>query len=93
MSLDAIKFDAVRVYYRKERRALVREIIVQQYVGDSMKTYIHSYIDKAIPEKDQAAFLTNVMEDLEQMDYIRIVAFGVTAVELDDWMKKYRSKG
>jgi hypothetical protein len=52
-----------------------------------MKAYIDSYIDRIIPEKDQKAFLKNVMEDLEQMDQSCIVAFGVTPMELEEWMK------
>jgi hypothetical protein len=92
MSLDAVKFDVIRVWYRKERRKLIGEIILHRYVGQPMKAYIDSYIERVIPEKDQKAFLKNVMEDLEYMDPCRIVGLGVTEIELEEWMKKYRSQ-
>ena len=91
-TVNAVYFDEIRVRYRKERRKLVGGIILHRYVGQQMKAYIDSYIDRIIPEKGQEAFLKNVMEDLEQMDQCRIVGLGVTPEQLDAWMKKYRLK-
>jgi hypothetical protein len=91
-TVKAIGFDEIRVRYRKERRELIREIILHGYVGGRMKVYIDSYIDRIIPEKNQEAVLTDVMEDLQYMDQSRIAGLGITATELDDWMKKYSSQ-
>ena len=56
-----------------------------------MKAYIDSY-SKRISVKEREAFLTDVMEDLQQMDQSRIVGLGITAMELDDWIKKSHSQ-
>jgi prophage maintenance system killer protein len=90
-TIKSIGFDAVRVRYRKERRELIRAIIVDKRVGGRMKIYIDSYI-RSIPVKDQEAFLADVMEDLQQIDPVRIVGLGITPVELDDWLKIPRNR-
>jgi hypothetical protein len=90
-TVKAIGFDEVRVRYRQERRALLRELILSNLGGARMKMYIDSYIDRMIPVKDQDAFLTDTMEDLSEMDQNRIVGLGITVKELDDWMKRKHS--
>lgn len=90
-TIKAIGFDEIRVRYRQERRALIREIILGKLVEGRLKMHIDSHIDKMIPEKDRNAFLKDVMEDLQEMDQSRIVGLGITAKELEDWLKIYRS--
>jgi hypothetical protein len=88
-TVKAIGFDEIRVRYRKERRELLRDIIIDRKVGGRMKMYMDSYSSRMIPEKDQTAFLKDVMEDLQEMDQSRIIGLGITPVELKAWMKRY----
>ena len=90
-TVKAIGFDEIRVRYRKERRALIRDIILDKLSRDHVKMYIDSYADRMIPEKDQSAFFTDVEEDLQQMDQSRMVGLGITSAELEAWLKIYRS--
>ncbi len=89
-TVKAIGFDEVRVRYRKERRILLREIILRALIGVKMKVYVNSYM-RRIPNKDRRAFFTDVMEDLQEMDQSRIVGLGITSVELEVWLKRYHS--
>jgi hypothetical protein len=91
-TVKATGFDEIRVRYRQERRALIRDIILDKLVGGRLKMYIDSHIDRMIPEKDQTAFLKDVMEDLQEMDQSRIVGLGITTKELEEWLKIYRSE-
>jgi len=91
-TVKAIGFDEIRVRYRQERRALIRDIILDKLVGGRLKMYIDSHIDRMIPEKDQTAVLKDVMEDLQEMDHSRIVGLGITTKELEEWLKIYRSE-
>lgn len=91
-TVKATGFDEIRVRYRQERRAFIRDIILDKLVGGRLKMYIDSHIDRMIPEKDQTAFLKDVMEDLQEMDQSRIVGLGITTKELEEWLKIYRSE-
>lgn len=86
-TVKAIGFDEIRVRYRIQRRAIIREVILQKLVGDPMKTYILSKTKKEIPIDKQDAFLEDVMEDFEQMDQSRIAGLGITPKQLDLWIK------
>ena len=57
-----------------------------------MKMYIDSYVERIVPANDQRAFLTDVMEDLQQIDHSRIAGLGITAKELEDWLKRQHSQ-
>ena len=89
-TVKTIGFDEVRVRYRQQRRSLVRDVVLNNLVGDSMKEYVSSQASKLAPPKDESAFLADVLEDLEEMDLGRTIGLGISPDQLDDWVKKYR---
>jgi len=91
-TVKAIGFDEIRVRYRQDRRELIRDIILGKLMGDRMKIFIDAYMERKIPKKHQGAFLTDVMEDLNEMEPSRIVGLGITSAELENWLKVFRSK-
>jgi fido (protein-threonine AMPylation protein) len=84
-TVKAIGFDEVRVRYRAQRRAVLREIMVRHLHGDSLKTYLASQAVELVAEKDRSDFIQDVEEDLEQMDESRILGLGITLAEFKNW--------
>ena len=84
-TVKAIGFDEVRVRYRQQRRALVRDIITHCLTGTAMKEYIFAHTAKLVPKKDHEAFDADVFEDLEGMDQSSISGLGITLAQLDNW--------
>ena len=82
--------DEIRVRYRRHRREIIRNIILDKLVGDRMRMYLDSQTDLLIPKKDQAAFWEDVMEDLHEMDQNRVIGTDITPKELERWLKMYR---
>ncbi|MBA2367741.1 MAG: Fic family protein [Candidatus Protochlamydia sp.] len=68
-------FDEVRVRYRQQRRAIIREIILNLYRGSNLKDYISEQSIKWIKEEDRTSFLEDVMEDLREIDLSRIAGW------------------
>jgi fido (protein-threonine AMPylation protein) len=91
-SVQAVGFDEIRVRYRAERRALVRDVIISLHIGGVMKRYVLSRVKKLVPEDYQSSFFEDVMEDLEVLDENRIAGLGVTPAQLKLWIEK-RKKG
>ncbi|MDP1614423.1 MAG: Fic family protein [Methylococcales bacterium] len=88
-TIKALGFDEVRVRYRTQRRDMIREIILQKPPIESLKQYVFSQTTQKIPQKDQAAFIKDLDEDLEQIDESRIVGLGITLTELQNWKNLY----
>ena len=84
-TVKAVGFDEVRVRYRTQRRALIREVILRKLIGIEMKEYIISQSLKLIHETDCQAFIEDVMEDLKEIDQSRLVGLGVTPDQLTTW--------
>lgn len=89
-TVKAIGFDEVRVRYRQQRRTLIRDVILNRLVGTAMMDYISTQTGKLVAEKDQKAFLADILEDFEEMDQSRIAGLGITPDQLERWVKKYR---
>ncbi len=87
-TVKAVGFDEVRVRYRTQRRAVLREIIVRHLHGDPLKEFITSQAAERIAENDRKAFIEDIDEDLEQMDESRIAGLGITSNELKDWQTR-----
>lgn len=89
-TIKALGFDEVRVRYRLQRRALIREVILQKMTDSKAQPYIKEELEKVIPKEDWKAFEENVIEDLIQIDHSRIAGLGVTPLQLDDWLLLFR---
>ena len=85
-TVKTIGFDEVRVRYRQQRRALVRDIILKKLAGTAMRKYASFQTLKLVKKEDQDAFLKDVLEDLKEMDQSRIIVFGMTLNQLKAWM-------
>lgn len=88
-TIKSFGIDEVRVRYRTQRRALVREIILQGLTGPKMNKYLSSEAEKRIPEVDRLAVIEDVLEDLEHIDENRLVGLGVTPQQLTDWLNLF----
>lgn len=85
-TVKSIGFDEVRVRYRKQRRYLIREIILNKLSGDALKDYISSETLKLIKGEEREEFLEDVMEDLKEIDLNRIAGLGITPDQLKEWI-------
>jgi len=95
-TVKAMGFDEVRVRYRQQRRNIIRHIILNKLSGTVMEEYIDNEKLKLIKEGDWSLFLEDIMEDLKEIDVVRITGLGVTPDELNAWaaaQKNYTSIG
>lgn len=86
-TIKAMGFDEVRVRHRQERRAVVREVILQGLVGKELRRFVDIEADRRIPTAAQADFAEDVLEDLEQMDESRLAGLEVTPEQLNVWRR------
>ena len=89
-TVKALGFDEIRVRYREQRRALIREVILQKMGDIHANEYMKKEAEKVIPKENQDAFVEDAAEDLSQLDQSRIVGLGVTPEQLDVWLRLYR---
>lgn len=73
--------------YRQERRALVREIILEGLTETRLSQHFEKTARKLIPSSDRSAFVEDIKEDLEQIDQSRLAWLGVTPEQLLTWQK------
>lgn len=90
-TVKAMGFDEVRVRYRRQRREMVKEVIVQGLVGERMQRFLEENALKLIPEKSRNDFIQDIQEDLEQMDESRLAGLGVTLEQLHAWQRELKS--
>lgn len=87
-TIKSIGLDELRVRYRQQRRALIREIILNGLTDKVLQEYIATQTKERIEKNDQAAFLEDVLEDLKELDDSRIVGMGITLNQLKTWKDK-----
>jgi len=87
-TVKAIGFDEVRVRYQKDRRAVVREVILMRLKYSQIRKFVEQMSDRLIPNSDYQGFIEDIMEDLEQMDESRLARLGVTIDQLQVWKSK-----
>ena len=85
-TIKAIGFDEIRVRYRQQRRALIRDVILNKLAGEIIKDYISAQTLKMIKEEDRVSFFEDVMEDLQEIDQNRIAGLGITPEQLNVWI-------
>jgi len=86
-TVKAMGFDEVRVRYRQERRAVVREVILQGLNKAMLQHHVEVMANKLIPSSYQKEFTEDVIEDLEQIDESRLAGLGVTSEQLKAWKR------
>lgn len=84
------KIDTLRIRYRKQRRQLLTEIILQKKVGASIDRFIKKEASKLVPKNDLSFFIEDVKEDLVEIDSSRIYGLGVTMEEFRAWEKLHK---
>lgn len=84
-TLDVLGFDEVRVRYRRERREIVRHIILNLLKENTASNYIAQQAALLIPDRFQRDFIEDVSEDLKHISLVRIIGLGVTAADLKKW--------
>jgi hypothetical protein len=89
-TVKAVGFDAVRVRYRRERRALLRTIIVEKMIPEEVHKFIHIE-SLEVPVEDRESFIEDLHEDLIFMNENRLAGLGITFQEFLDW-KPLQSK-
>lgn len=77
-TVKAMGFDEVRIRYRQERRKVVRSVILQNLSGEEVNKFVDAEANEHIPATVRAAFVEDVLEDLEQMDESRLAGLGIT---------------
>jgi len=85
LTIKSVGYDEVRVRYRQQRRAIIREIILHHKIGKALHTYIQNEVPKLVKKEDQEAFIQDLMEDLKEINPNRIVGLGITEKELESW--------
>ena len=87
VTLEALDFDPLRVYYRKERRNIIREIVVNLIHEDSMDEFINDQLLKLVDAEDRDNVRQDIYEDLKLLDPVRITGMGITLDQLESWKK------
>ncbi len=85
-TIKAIGFDEIRVRYRQQRRALIRDIIINNLVGKPIMEYLTTQTLQLIRKEDRDAFLEDAMEDIKEMNQSRIAGLGITLDQLKTWI-------
>ncbi|MFT4926801.1 MAG: Fic family protein, partial [Phenylobacterium sp.] len=85
-TVESMGFDLIRIRYRQQRRELVRQIVVNKVVGDSINDNIRVYSQSNIVAADQDAFEASVMDELKEIAPPRIVGMGFSATDLQAWL-------
>lgn len=81
-TIKALGFDEIRVRYRQERRAVIRDVITKRLTGDVLKNYVIAQAQKLVPTKACPSFVEDIMEDLTYMDESRLAGLGISPDQL-----------
>ncbi|BBI16930.1 Uncharacterized protein NCS13_1_0735 [Neochlamydia sp. S13] len=90
-TVKALGFDEIRVRYRQQRRALIRDIVLNQLTEKGLQKYIFSQTLKLPNKEEQAFFIEDVMEDLKEIDQSRLAGLGITPEQLKAWLNLAKS--
>lgn len=90
-STEALGFDEIRVRYRPQRREIIRYIITHDLSKNEAQAYIQEQSAQQINKNDQANFIEDVEEDINEINAQRIVGLGISVQQLNNWLKKYHA--
>ena len=85
-TVKILGFDEIRVSFRDQRRALIREIILRKLKGEAQIQFLNSHASKLVKEDSREAFIEDAQEDLKEIDSSRIAGLGITVKELQNWI-------
>jgi fido (protein-threonine AMPylation protein) len=80
------RFDEIRVRCRQQRRDIISGIINYNLIGKAMNDYIATQTSKFIKKEDQDSFMEDVMQDLKEINEVRIFGLTITPAQLKNWM-------
>jgi Fic family protein len=83
---ESINFDEIRVRYRTERRALLREIILINPSAKKLALLIKTNAEK-IPEAARSNFLEDLQEDLDSLGPHQLSGLGLNQKDLDSYLR------
>ena len=89
---ESLGFDRIRVVYRQQRRQLIREIIGNTLKGAAMQKYLEAQTIKLIPLENQAAFMEDLYEDLDNIGPQTIGGLGISVEQLNSWQNSHRGQ-
>ncbi len=89
-TVKTIRYDEVRIRYRRQRKEVLREVISQKMTGAKLWEFVAEKTNQ-IHTKDKDAFIEDVKKDLELMDPSRITGLGITPQQLEEWLACYSS--
>lgn len=84
-TLDVLGFDETRVRFRRERRDIIRHIILNKLHHDALTQYINQQSKTLIPQEFQENFIEDIQEDLNYIDASRIAGLGISSDDLESW--------
>lgn len=93
ITVEAITFDRVRVQYREQRRALIRQIILEHVHGEAAFNLIDAQAKIIAAKEDVSQFIQNAREDLATLGPLQLPVLGVTPKELQTWLDWEKGKG
>ena len=84
-TIEAFGFDAVRVRYRKQRRAAVAGIIADMALGEALTERVRAAAAE-VPAEDRRAFVDDLQEDIQALSTARIAGLGISRQQLRVWL-------
>lgn len=90
-TIEAIGFDPIRVAYRKQRREMIRYIIINQLNNQETQIYITTAMNSQIPPEAREQVLKNIREDLAHLGPQSIIGLGISHDQLKAWLAKNNS--
>ena len=85
-TVEASGFDAVRVRYRRQRRAAVAGIVADVALGEALAERIRAAAAE-VSADDRQAFVDDLHEDLAALSPARIAGLGISLRQLRVWLE------
>ena len=92
-TIKAFGYDEIRVRYRQQRRALIRQAVLEKLVGPQLIAYVTAEAASHIPELHRSKFIEDALEDLRNIDQSRLAGLGLTPDELQAWIEAIPNRG